>query len=492
MYDFKSKRNTWALYLSIFTIGCFIRFIPEIFAHPYPIGYDVINYYIPVITNFGDYWPRIMSHFPLYVSLMYLFDFIFGLGPYYTVMTFATFMFGFFAVGLLFLAKHVFKIGIGQSVFLVLFVVFQTSVLRTSWDLHRDIFALSIMFFLLSLYNYIKEQDTERLYWKYALVVALSIICVSSDRMVGLLLSFSFMLNLFIEKNKPSLILALLVPSVLMLLIFMSNYSYVVTAINDIIITDLRDTNYNAFYNSKNLIVLFFIVSGCNIITGVIGFFYSKNSKLLKILLLITTVFSFTWILFPNDESLVADRWITLNAIILSIFSAFGLVKILEKFKSILLTKHSFFQKKELYLICYILILLVPVSSGLYYQLAPYDTPFPLIGIADDYIRYFFPLTMQFNSLDIKDNNYLLTAIEWINHNTEKNAIIIGEKHWRGFMELYLVDNRTYYFYPSSGLESVELFLKDKPLHSAYLIDLRNLLNNQVYSNNLFYIYRLN
>jgi hypothetical protein len=53
---------------------------------------------------------------------------------------------------------------------------------------------------------------------------------------------------------------------------------------------------------------------------------------------------------------------------------------------------------------------------------------------------------MQFNSVDIRDNDNLLSAISYINKNTEFNAIIVGEPHWRGFMELYLKDDRIYHF----------------------------------------------
>jgi hypothetical protein len=53
---------------------------------------------------------------------------------------------------------------------------------------------------------------------------------------------------------------------------------------------------------------------------------------------------------------------------------------------------------------------------------------------------------MQFNSLDIEDNGKLTSTIQWINQNTENNAVIVGEKHWRGFMEMQLEDGRTYRF----------------------------------------------
>ena len=41
---------------------------------------------------------------------------------------------------------------------------------------------------------------------------------------------------------------------------------------------------------------------------------------------------------------------------------------------------------------------------------------------------------MQFNSIDVEDNDDILSTISWINKNTEKDALIVGENHWRGFM----------------------------------------------------------
>ena len=86
------------------------------------------------------------------------------------------------------------------------------------------------------------------------------------------------------------------------------------------------------------------------------------------------------------------------------------------------------------------------IIVGLGYALMPYDSPFPLYGAARAHVENFGPVTMQFNSLDIQDNGRMLSAISWLNENTEPDAVIVGEKHWRGFMELHLQNERTYRF----------------------------------------------
>jgi hypothetical protein len=83
-------------------------------------------------------------------------------------------------------------------------------------------------------------------------------------------------------------------------------------------------------------------------------------------------------------------------------------------------------------------------------------------------------VTMQFNSLDIEDNNNLLSAIIWLNENTERDAIIVGEKHWRGFMELYLEDGRRYL--SSDDPSTVAAALEEQGKH-VYLISVKGNLN---------------
>ena len=92
----------WFLTLLVFFIGCVVRLVPELFAYPSPIGYDVINYYIPVTTNFTIHWTQISSEFPFYVSFLHVIQIATGLTPYSTVVIFATVIFGVFTVSIFF------------------------------------------------------------------------------------------------------------------------------------------------------------------------------------------------------------------------------------------------------------------------------------------------------------------------------------------------------------------------------------------------------
>jgi hypothetical protein len=219
--------------------------------------------------------------------------------------------------------------------------------------------------------------------------------------------------------------------------------------------------------------MLFILINGYNVLAGIIGYVFMKNNWLIKLPLLVTGVLSFTWIFFPDRESLVADRWIILNGIFLSIFSAYGLIIVISKIKSPdtikqLIKNHN----SQVLLLIYAFFLVVPVTIGLTFEIIPYDKSLLLFDTTKNYIERFVPLTMQFNSLDIRDDADLLKAISWINNNTSKSAVIVGEKHWRGFMELNLKDNRSYAFSDMIFADPVSFLTnKDKSSSSNYLID---------------------
>jgi hypothetical protein len=180
------------------------------------------------------------------------------------------------------------------------------------------------------------------------------------------------------------------------------------------------------------------------------------QNRLLKIPLLVSLAGSFSWLVFPENNLLAADRWIIIAGIFLSIFGGYGSLRLVNKLKFNLSAIVAFS------------IIGVFAAVGLAYALMPYDSPFILYGAVRNYITHFAHVTMQFNSLDVQDNNNLLSAIAQINENTERNAIIVGESQWRGFMELYLRDDRIYHF--SNDPLALAALLEQQG-HHVYLIN---------------------
>ena len=499
--NMKFINREWFLALLVFFVGCVVRLVPELFAYPSPIGYDVINYYIPVTTNFANHWTQISPEFPLYASFLHVIQIATGLTPYCIVVIFAIIIFGVFAVSIFLISRKLLKANIRCAFFVTVFVIFQMAVLRTTWDLHRDVFALTMMFFVFVLI-YRKTNDNKNLDWRFILLALfLCVLIVSTARIVGSLFVMSLIICSFIVKTRAVILCTIVALSFFTIELFMNENS-----LSNIIHENTQRTGngsavHSIFYNPKNLLYLFVVEDGLLVPTGIIGFKQLKNT-LLKIPLLISAIASFSWIVFPFDESLVADRWVGLLGIFLSIFAGYGLYELVLRINikrpvnrvSTSATNTPAFSSPASTTLSYF-ILGIFVIMGILYEIMPTGHELFILwyGMARSHIEHFVPATMQFNSLQLNDNYKMISAISWINKNTQSNAIIVGEKHWRGFMELYLRDQRTFRF-SDDLLMLTSGLIKQRLTAPIYLIHYSDsgTNNTNVYSNILFSIDKIN
>jgi hypothetical protein len=441
---FASEKHTA---LVIFAVCIALRAVPELMAYPYPIGYDVVNYYMPTVTNFEDKWDTVSKQFPLYVTFLYFVSIATGLPAHSVVVAVVIVMTGIFGMSLFYVGRTLLKLGISQSAFIAIFAIFQLAVLRTTWDLHKDIFALATMMFVFSLLG---RKDAGR--WKpLALTLVLATLTVAADRMVGALFCVSLAVYAIVTRRRDVALTGILAVGLFCTLMVVS---YDDIPDSNTITTSMSQNTISEFYTPTNLVILLAVVNGLIAVPAAIGFFIIKNS-LLKIPLLISILGSFSWLAFPENRYLLADRWIVLTGIFLSVFAGYGILHLVKNLKP---TLSSVVAGS---------ILAAFAIIGLAYSVMPHDSPFILYGAARPHIQNFGPVTMQFNSLDIDDNNNLLSAIVWLNENTEHDAIIVGEKHWRGFMELYLEGGRKYL--SSDDPSTLAAAIEEQGRH-AYLI----------------------
>ena len=409
----------------VFAICVVLRAIPEIVAYPYPIGYDVVNYYIPFVANFEENWSTAIHQFPLYILILHFIQLTTSLPAQSVIAAVAVAVFGIFGTSLYFVGRLLLKLGIIQSVFLALFVSFQMAVLRTAWDLHRDLFAIAAMMFAFVLIGR-KETGLKGI----APILLLGALVVSADRMIGALFCISLVAYAVIIKRRDIAAISIFVTG-LFAVLMIASYAGSDSISGNI---EVLSASTPAFYNPQNLLTLFAVVNGLLLAPSLIGFLGMKNN-LLKIPLLASLIGCFSWLVFPEISLLVADRWIIICGIFLSIFSGYGILHVLKNLN------------RRLSAVVAGSVLASFAIIGLAYATMPYDNPFFLYSLARGDIEEFVPVTMQFNSLDIKDNGKLLSAIDWINHNTEQDAVILGDKHWRGFMAMNLEGGREYHYF---------------------------------------------
>jgi hypothetical protein len=415
-------------YLIVFSVAIVLRLVPEILAFPYPVGYDVINYYLPVIKNFEQYWPTISNQFPFYVSLLYGISEVFRAEPQLVISSSIVLVFGLFSIAIFSIGRNLLRLDNFQSIFLSIFVIFQLGVLRTSWDLHKDMFALSLTFFSLLFISKIPKLSKNLI----AVTAALNIVTVLADRMIGLLLSVTLIGSFILTRDRGLAMIAVFVIVI---------YALSLQANHDNIEYNLKmvgpNNSTNEIYNPTNLIVLFLVMNAILLPSGIVGFIKSKLI-IFKIPLLISVIGSFTWIIFPNTSAFLPDRWIVIFSIFLSLFSGYGFISLIENRRISISTRK---------LNNYLIVLLPFIFLGSAFAVSPNNSYFNIYGVFHQFIGPYGPLTMQYNSISVPESRSLLSVIDWINNdtNTPEGSVIMGSKHLRGWMELELKE-RTFLF----------------------------------------------
>ena len=467
--------------LFTFSVACVIRLIPELVAYPIPIGSDVVHYYIPVLEDFETSWPKVFQQFPLYVSILYFLKIVTGFGSHSIVIAFAVVIFGVFSISLFFCTQRLFHFSKWQGVFLTLFVILQIALLRTAMNNHRDIFALSTMFFTFSLIY--RENGSNDIKWpSLALAIVLTSATVCSDGMIGSLLVVTLVVYSVISKKKIVITCALVSICFLAFAISLPNNP----------IRENIEANSNYFSQSTlpsrgssetlSLLLIFVTINGFLIPTGIIGFRVLKIN-LLKIPLLICIPLSFSWVVFPDIPTLVPHRWTVLFGIFFSIFTAYGIIHLANRLHS---------AKKKVAILCGIIA--IYAIFGFAYTSIPRDISFIFYGSPENQLRNFLGIAMQ---PDRDHINNLRSAISWINKNTEPDAIIVGSSLFRGWMQTYLADDRVFKF--SSNSENVVLDVSNQHKGGYFIIrgenkypkEIEHSILDRVYSEDGFTVFRI-
>ena len=463
-------------YLIVFSVALVLRLIPEILAYPYPIGYDVINYYLPILKNFDDYSATISNQFPLYISLLHTISSTMNVDPRIVITSAVVLLYGLFSLVILSIANKLLHLDNLQSIFLSIFLIFQFSVLRTSWDLHKDLFAITLVF--LCLYYIEKSQNFRKM---LAVIIPLGILIVLADRMIGFLFSISLIVSSIIRRDR-------ILGSIAIFIIIVFGF-FLITNF-DPISTNLQlagnKDKINEIYNPVNLIVLFLVMNAILLPAGVVGLLKSKSTmNIFKIPFFISLVASFSWIVFPNTSAFLPDRWITIFSIFLSLFSGYGFVLLIEK---------GYFAISNKKLTNYLVVLIPFIFLGSAFAMSPNNSYLNIYGIFHPYISQYGPLTMQSNSISLPESRSLLTAIEWINNHTLEGSVIMGSKHLRGWMEIEL-KGRAFLF-----VDNNTRLLESNKYSELYLLEINsrqetkmpeNYLQTLSYNNTDFSLYHL-
>jgi hypothetical protein len=206
----------------------------------------------------------------------------------------------------------------------------------------------------------------------------------------------------------------------------------------------------NAF-SQFDIFILFLSIYGVLIPFFIRGFVFTAfkgGLLLIKIPLILTLFFSFTWLFIPNYGFLVPERWLLLSGIYISLIAIYGFFLLID----------SILKQEKLRKGMAMVFLFIFVVYGFLYIFMPSGVvAFSFPSFFQKNTGFIFPYSMNFNSLKIPDNTDLLKSIDWINSNTSNNSVIIGSKHWRGWFSLFLQPSHQYFFEDFADINDTSL-----------------------------------
>lgn len=366
-------------------------------------------------------------------------------------------MYGILGISILFIFARLLKISLLQSILFSVFVLVQLSSLRISWDLYRDLLSLIFLNFCLLLINTVSKnfKNSYQLVLSYASIFCLLLITVFSDRMISVLLLVTTFVVAILFRNKY----LLLVTSsfIVLFLVYFINFDGIsVFSMKSDLIQTLVDPIYDIdSYSIVNILTLFVSLYGVLIPFFLYGFLKHRSEFLiLKVPTTIALVCSFSWVVVPNYEYLVPERWVIVSGIFISIFAVYGFALIYASIKS-----------KKLKMISFAAFFSIFIIYGLIFTISPHGTIVTIPGYFHDLTQFVMPVSMSMNSLDINQNKDLVHVIEWINENVNENSVVVGSIHWRGWFSLFLDSSNDFKYEENniniSNLKNNSLFKSD-------------------------------
>ncbi len=466
--------------VGIFILGCLIRVAPIIINYPLPIGYDSINYYIPNLYHFDNNLIVLVTSFPVFISIVYLFSHFSNISLYHAFLGSNVILYGLFSVSIYLLSNKILNQSYKRSLIFTIFVIFQLGTLRISWDLFRNLFSISLFNFFLLLVFAFKKNNTLGHFIPNLSIFLISIVIIFSDRLIGILLIISsFVFSIVYKQKYLFMINSSFTISFLYYFLSFDKITFVSSNIDffNILLNPLYGKNS---FSQLDIFILFLSMYSILIPFLIPGLMLARNrdSIIIKIPLIITMIFSFTWIFVPNYSFLVPERWLLILGIYLSLFAIYGFYLLIDFY---LKTRHDILKKGIVFSF-----LSFFIFYGILFIVIPSGNIYSLPTFFQEHTSFILPNSMNFNSLQINDNPDLLKSIDWINSNTPENSIIIGTKHWRGWFSLFLHKTHNY-LYLEEFVNSDNALLNEKQVKNfsttlkkkfAYLCNEHKINNN--------------
>lgn len=481
----KSSLKNWYTYLFFFSLGVFLRGIPEAIVEKYPVGYDTTAHYVFNILNFDTIGVvEMLRQAPLFYLVAYaliqlpkvdVFNFLKIAGPI---------LYGILCASFYFLLKR----GLGwkdktATVGTLIFTL-QLVSLRLSWDMFRLELGLALMFITLSLISRGPSRSG-------SLIVILSVLTVLAHQMASLILFFTI-LWLFLRKTdarkKFFSHLIPLVPSGVLFAIILYITFFIPSPPDPRIVTmgsskllasyfeiepRFLEGSYYAIARNIGMLMLFcYVLISPFIIRGF------KRNEILDPMLVMLSLGSFSPLIIPFISlPAVYWRWILILIIPFSAYAACGLLK----FKRL--------WRKRAIGVCLIFLLFFILSvgyasgalplRGMYFSLTG-KTPSPPSPSKTSYgaiesVNTYVPASLVASSTSVDNVTEVIDdcidSLEWLDQNAPANSCLLTEERFTSWARLHTSEKiKLALYFGLTPVDKVLEEIRDYRFEHIYLI----------------------
>jgi hypothetical protein len=390
----------------VFGVAVVLRGLPELLIPQYPVGYETITYYAPIMLRFHEmsFVAVVAETFQagsLFYVLMWLATAVSGAHAFLLLKVTGPLLYGCLAVSFFAFLRR----GLGwrwkMAFVAALLLVFQVAALRIGWDRFRTVLALVFVFAGLSL-------SGSKFRFKWLLVSGLGVLAVLSREYVGVMLLVGFFGFALLERRETLVSFGALVPPLLVFVgmvspwlwqswvaevgYAMGNYAWVVQDVLSIFVVCY-------------LALTLFVLKGFrrdSLLDPVFGLLLCGSLSVVVV----------PWVAVPGYQ-----RWLMLLVFPLSVYAVLGL----ERFR---LLEKSHFKKLGAVLMVF-MVVGVGYSTGVF----SYVGRLPNSYVAVDLVQ---------SSIGWGQVEDVKTVLRWLDENAVSGSGVLVEECFYGWTSLYL------------------------------------------------------
>jgi len=403
-FDF--VRSSKFPYLSVFLVGVVLRGIPELLISWYPVGYETISWYAPMMTSFSEIGlvDVLVSTFksgPLLYALMWLASVASGAHPYLVLKVVGPLLYGGLAVSFLLFLKYGLRFDGKMALVTTLLLSFQIAALRESWDRFRNVLGLVFVFATLT-----ALRSNHK--YKWPLVAGLALLTALSREYIALVLFVTVFGSTVLEKKDRVMSLIALAPALAMFSIMnfprQFGWSYI----------SADQYAWNGYLWTLQDVFIIFMVCFFPLLPFVVKGF--KRHKLLDPMLALLILGSFSVIVSPWFAVPGYQRWLILLVFLFSIYAIRGFDRLH------LFNKENFW--KLVTVLLFFMVIGVGYSSG----------AFSYVVLSNSWI----PTNLVQSSIGWNQVDDVKGVLRWLDENAVVNSSILAEERFHGWTLIYL------------------------------------------------------